>query len=239
MCLKDEQLEQLIASICENPDPTSLERQQAINRLLVQLQQLPGLRKSSHLYYLEALDRTWEWVSRNICGFEPPPHLSIQESLKRWINGHLSWRIKDLYRQETCNLYSLDRPIDNSSNENPTTLLEQLSKTGFGPPSLSGIEGYIEQLRRQEIQKIFHKLERYILEDPQGILRDCKSRKSFNCNCQFLSQKLLFKDPPDRRSDLSRNLGIKYQTLNWHWKKKCLPLLRTIIRSLGYSGDKD
>ncbi len=240
MCLRDEHLQQLIASICGNPDPTSLERRREINRLLVILQQLPGLLKSSHLYYLEALDQTWEWVSRNICTFEPHPHLSIQESLKRWINGYLSWRIRDLYRGGKCNPYSLDTPLDNSSDENPTTLLEKLTETGFEPPKLSGIDGYIEQLLRQERQEICRQLERYISEDPQGILRDCKCRKSPNCNCQCLSQRLLLKDPPDKISQISQDLGINYQTLNSHWKKKCKPLLQKIARSfLGYSGDEE
>ncbi|NES18940.1 MAG: hypothetical protein F6K41_08435 [Symploca sp. SIO3E6] len=238
MNMTDEQLQGLITRICQHPDSISWERRQAINRLLIRLQQLPGLLKSPHLDYLEALDKTWEWVSRNICQFEPRLHLSIQESLVKWINGYLRWRIKDLYQQGDCQPYSIDNKINNNG-EISTTLGEQISETGLQPPVLSGIDGYIEQRRNQKIQQTALKLELYILEDPQGRLKSCHPRNRPDCNCQFLSQRLLFQDPPQRFSDISRELGINRQTLKSHWERKCKPLLQEIAVSLGYSKSKE
>ena len=65
----DEQLKKLITEVCCYPDP-SPERQKALNRLLMVIQQLPGIYQSGHQDYLEALNQTWEWVSRKVCEFE-------------------------------------------------------------------------------------------------------------------------------------------------------------------------
>ena len=230
--IMDEELQELIARICENPI-SEQERKRTLNRLLSLMQRLPGLLRSSHLYYLEALDKTWEWVSRSICDFEPQPNLSIQKSLLKWINGYLKWRIRDLYLQ-TCNEYSLDSPIDNSG-EDGSTLLDRLSETNYDFPVLSGIDGYIEQLRNQEVQRVILELENYILEDPEGRLRQCHPRNRPECNCQFLSQRRLFQNPPERFTAISKELGIPDTTIKSHWERRCKPLLKTILNDLGYS----
>ncbi|MBE9128198.1 MULTISPECIES: hypothetical protein [unclassified Coleofasciculus] len=233
MMTTDAQLQELIAKICENLTVKKWEKRRAINRLLLELQHLPGLLKSSHLDYLEALDKTWEWVSRNICRFQLRPRLSIQQSLVRWINGYLVWRIRDLYQQADSVHYSLDRPIDDR-DANPTNWLEQLPETNSEIPILSGIDAYIHQLQNQEIQEIYWKLESYIEQDPEGKLRKCHPRKHPDCNCQLLSQKLLLQSPPVRLTDISRELGVNYRTLKSHWENKCKPLLQEIAVSLGY-----
>jgi hypothetical protein len=233
MITTDEWLQQLLARICGNPEPNTWEQRRAMNRLLIALQHLPGLLKSSHLDYLEALDKTWEWVSRNICAFEPHPHEPMQTTLIRWINSHLYWRIRDLSQPEVSGQYRLDKVID-KSGENYATLLDNLSETNLDIPVLSGIDSYIEKLQHQEIQQIYLELEHYIQEDTQGSLRSCHPRKHPDCNCRFLSKRLLLKDPPDKLADISRELGINYKTLKSHWENKCKPLLQDIAVTLGY-----
>lgn len=225
---RDEELKKIITEICGNAELQSSERERKklMQRLLISLQQLPGLLKSSHVDYPDALNQTWVWVIKNICNFQPDPHLSIQQSLTRWINRYLSRRIRDLYRLEARrNQLRLDSEIDNSVKN------LQLSGINFSVPG--GIDSYIEKLEQQEIQQIYLELERYIEEDPQRILRSCHPWNYPDCNGQFLSKKLLLKDPPDRLADISRELGIKYQIIYDHWIRKCKPLLRTIAVSLG------
>ena len=233
MMTTDEQLQKLIDTICGTPEIKTLERRRAMNRLLITLQHLPGLLKSAHPDYLEALDRTWEWVSRNICAFKPRPHESIQTSLLRWVNSYLNWRIRDLPQPEQANQYRLDQVIDNSG-EDPTTWLEQMSETNWHIPTLSGIDGYIDQLSNQKIQRLFLKIELYIEEDRDGKLRSCHPRKHPDCNCQVLTKRLLLQNPPARFADISREMGINYQTLKSHWENKCKPLLQEIAGELGY-----
>ena len=145
----DEQLRDLIYEVCryENPSP---QRQKALNRLLMVIEQLPGLYKSSHQDYPQALNQTWEWVSRKIGEFEPRSP-SVQQSLVTWINGYLKWRIRDLYAKENQYSISLEQPISNDDGDQ-TTLLDQLSDPQFRPTSLSLLDIKIAQIQETERQ---------------------------------------------------------------------------------------
>ena len=238
MTMTDEQWRELITRICKNQDLKSARRRKDLTLLLIKLQQLPGILKSSHSLYLKALNQTWQWVVQSICRFEQQPNLSMQESLVRWINGYLYWRIHDLYLNQANSDLSLNYPI-NDNSENPSTLLEQISDSGFGTPKLTGIDGYIEQLRQQEMLEIWERFEDYVHQDPQNKLQNCHPKKYPNGNCQILCEKLLFKDPPEKFSNISRELEINYQALVSHWKRKCLPLLQSILKDLGYTEDEE
>lgn len=237
MNINDEQLQQLIDKICGSLDRESSEWRKAISRLIFELQQLPGLLKSSHPLYLEALDKTWEWVSNNICKFKPKPYIPVSKSLVTWINGHLSWRIKDLYRnqQRQSNHEESVYVVINQDSENPLMLIDQLSETGFNPPKLTGLDAYLEEQRKKSILTIWQKFELYVQEDPEKLLCKCHPKKYRDCNCQLLSKKRLFTEPPEKFRHISKELGINEQTLISHWKKKCLPLLQKILEDLGYS----
>lgn len=239
--MTNEQLQELITRICNNPNLQSAERRKDVNRLLHELSQLPGLYKYSHPLYLEALDQTLLWVSQNICKFRQQPNLPLRTSLRKWINGNLYWRIKDLdirQAQQDHRMVSLNTRI-NDDSENPLELLDLLSDQGFNIPDLDGFDCYIEKCRRQETQKIIEQLERYVEEDPEGRLKSCHPRQHPNCNCQFLCQRLLFQYPPDKKTKISRELGINYNNLQAFWKrKKCQQLLQQILEELGYSKDE-
>ena len=229
----DEQLRQLIAEVCKYP-PQSLARQKALNRLLIQIQSLPGLYKSKHPDYLHALNRSWEWVSKNIQNFKPRPP-SIQVSLVRWINGYLYWRIKDLYAPDDKPSRSFDEPL--WDDEDGATYLDRLSESGFCTFSLSGIDAYIEQIQNQETQRIGLELEQYIESDPDGKLKNCHLKTQPECNCMLLIQRLRLKNPPDKLADIAREWNVNYQTLVAHWKRNCLPMLQEIALNLGYEPD--
>ena len=252
----DEKLQKLITKVCDNSDFESTKRRRDMDRLLLQLQRLPGLIKYSHPLYMEALNSTLMWVSKNIHNFQPQPHLSIRTSLEKWINNYLRWRIKDLYLNQVAepltltlslnttindNLeepltLSLDTILSNNSEES-LTLLEQLSNNSLNSSNVSGIDSYIEKQRNQKIQEIAEKLERYVEADPEQILQNCHPRKHPNCNCQVLCQKLLFQHPPDKLANISRELNITYDLLRAFWKRKCLPLLKEILQELEGSMD--
>ena len=241
---QDERLRQLIAAVYQHPDG-SLEWRRAMSRLLIVIQGLPEFRKYSRLdcpdYFLDGLNLTWEWLSRNIRKFEPSTS-SIREDLVKWINGYLYWRIKDLATPNPRRDYPLDHPIKGSDGVESTTLGERITEQGqiLGTPSnpsiLSGLEIYIEQLQKQSEQRVVLELALYIEQDPKKKLRNCYPRDHPDCNCQLLSKRLLFifKDPPDKLTDIAQEFNINYQTLVSHWKRKGLPLLQTIARELGY-----
>ena len=230
----DEQLEKLIEAACQHP-AGSRERRKAMHRLLIELQRLPGVKKSSHPDYLEALNQTWLWVSRNVCR-EFVPRGSLQVSLVNWINGYLYWRIKDLHSLDT-KIVSLDAPIGN--DRGVTSLIEQMSATNLTTPTLDGLDGYIEQLQRQRILNITLKLEAYIQQDPDKKLRSCYPRAYPQCHCQLLSQRRYLQNPPSTFSDIAQKLNITPVRLTNHWYGRCKPLLQEIALDLGYKSAKE
>jgi len=221
----DGRLSALIAEIRQNP-ANSRKWRTAMNKLLLEIQQLPGLKKSVHQDYPEALNRTFQWVSREIANFEPRPP-SVSQSLVNWINGYLGWRIKDLYSPDKDAPISLDAPIAVDAGE--TTRLELLPDF-----TLSGLDGMIESVQKETTRRIAIQLELYIEQDPEGKLKNSYPRSYPECNCQFLSKRRVLKDPPDKFKDLAEELNVKYTTLNSHWDRKCEPSLQEIARTLGY-----
>lgn len=244
--MEDEQLRQLVANAVKHPDH-SFEWKRAINRLLIYLQGLPEFKRfcrhDSPHYLFEALDRTWEWLSRNIRTFRPQSD-SIREDLVKWINGYLYWRIKDANNAEFAARKALDRSLDITTHVDgsgeKTTYLEQVAQQGhlLGTPSnprvLSGIETYQEQIESQSRQNLSLELRRYIELDPNKKLRNCYPRHRPDCNCQLLTIRQYLKEPPDKLAVLAREYNINYQTLVWHWKQKGIPLLQAIAIELGY-----
>jgi hypothetical protein len=225
----DEQLQKLIDEVCRYPD-SSIERQKALNRLLGVIQKLSGIYKSSHQDYLEALNLTWEWVSRKICEFEKRS-LSVEKSLVIWINGYLKWRIKDLYTPSSNYTISLDRPICNDEG-NQTTELERLIDPELLTLDLLDIK--IATIQKQERDRVGTRIGKYIELDKNRKLTDCHLNKHPECHCQLLAMRLLLQKPPHKIINIARELNVNNQTLHSHWKRKCLPLLREIGINFGY-----
>lgn len=220
----DEQLTNLIEQI-SSFETGSPQGQKALNRLLILIQQLPGLYRSSHPDYLQAFNRTLEWVAQNLKSFVPRPP-SVEKSLVVWINGYLRWRVRDLYASDR--LYeSLDRPLSNDEGEF-TTVGEQLPTS-----QLSLLERKIAELQEAKRQSQGRAIEKYIREDPQEQLANSHPKKYPQCHCQLLAIELLLEQPPNKISNISRELNISNQTLYSHWKKKCLPILQEIALSFG------
>jgi hypothetical protein len=221
----DGRLSALIAEVRHNP-AKSRKWRTAMNKLLLQIQQLPGVKKSAHPNYPAALNLTLEWVSREIANFEPRSP-SVSKSFVNWINGYLRWRIQDLYSPDKDAPISLDAPI--AVNAGETTRLELLPDF-----MLSGLDGMIESAQKETTQRIGLQLELYIEQDPEGKLRNSHPHSYPECNCQFLSMRRVLKEPPDNFKNLAEELNVKYTTLNSHWKRKCEPSLQEIARTLGY-----
>ncbi|MBD2678802.1 MULTISPECIES: helix-turn-helix domain-containing protein [Nostoc] len=235
----DEQLKKLIDEVCCYPDP-SPERQKALNRLLIVIQQLPGIYKSGHQDYLEALNLTWEWVSRKICAFEARSRSdskgvspSLQQSLVIWINGYLKWRIKDLYIPDSNYTISLDRLTRNDEGDQ-TSLLNILPDPQSPTITLDLLDIKIAQIQENQRQSLGKRIRQYIEQDEEGKLTASCLRKNPECHCQLLTMRLLLENPPHKISDIARDLNISNQTLYSHWKKNCLPLLREIGINFGY-----
>lgn len=232
----EEQLRALIDELQHYPEK-SLERQKALNRLLVIIQQFPDIYKSSHQDYPEALNKTWEWVCRKICEFQPNSSLSIQKSLTQWVNGYLRWRIKDLYASDSKYTISLDRPFNNNeySDNYKVSMLDILGQGKSQSTTLNLLDLKIAQIQKRERQCWGERIQRYIKRDEMDELKNCHLKKNPECNCHLLAIRLLLHQPPHKIADIARQLNSSDQTVYSHWKRKCLPLLRQIGMNLEFN----
>lgn len=222
----EKQLQKLIDEVCRYEEATP-QRQKALNNLLIIVQQLPGIKKDSHQDYLEALNQTWAWFCRSIDKFQKSPNESLQQSLVKWINGYLKWRIKDLYLPDSNHTISLDRSI--SSHEGTTvTKLDVLPDSQFQNVSLDLLDIKIAEIQKRDRLNWGKRIIQLIEEDESGVLRGCCTRINTECNCQLLAKRLLLKKPFHKIADIAREFNVSNQTLYSHWKKKCLPLLQEI-----------
>ncbi len=223
-------LECLISEACEEQQTNSLTSRDR-NRLLRYVQRSSLLLPSTHPNYLEALNRTYEWLLRHLHEFQAKPSEDLETTFFRWINNHLSWRLKDL-RTVSNSTYSLDQVM--GRDHDSETYLEQTGETGWQAPTLEGLDALLLQDNHEAVQRLFARFEGYVATDPEGRLQACHPRRYPECNAQALCQQVLLYFPQKQLRTISREFGINEQTLYSHWEKKCKPLLRDILRELGY-----
>lgn len=211
---QDELLCQLILTICSQPRD-SLQRRKSMERLLLKVQRLPKLSKSSHPYYLEAVNKTWEWLNNNLHNFHPRTS-PIRDSFVTWINGNLRYRIRDLYAAKPQDMISLD----------------VIECSQFYHPCLGSIDAYIQQLEAEENQILARNIAQYINRDPEAKLRKCYPKNRPDCNCQIIAKKLFLHQSPEKLSEIARQLNINTQTIHSFWRRKGFPRVRSLAREI-------
>ena len=222
----EQQLQKAIAVCCQETNPT--QQRKNLNRLLILIQQLPGIYHVSHQDYPEAYNRTLEWVCKNIDRFEPTTD-SVAKSLIIWINGYLKWRIRDLYVSD--NSYDPLRVYPSPKNNQEIDLIANIADSQI---SLSLLDIQIAQMQAEQKENTGKAIADYIKQDLDKNLTTTHPRKHPQCNCHCLAIRLLLKQPPQKVSEIARELKVNNQTLYSHWKQKCLPLLQEISQLISH-----
>lgn len=224
----------------------------ALGRLLALVAKLPDLRRDSHPDYLDALNRTLVFVEKNLATFRydrgAPPVITYEQFV-RWVNGHLKFRILDLYRQGALPL-SLDqapRRFDGAQGPGDRGGEPWLDSLPAGPTALDGLEAWLEKQQRDRLQRRALLLELYIERDPDGRLGRCYAARERAHNCQAIARALFLRsrgaavqrsrsplpaEPKITWRSLARQWQLNEQTLHSHWKRKCRPLLQEIAQSI-------
>lgn len=221
----EQQLElELVKAIAECRQTNLKKKRMSLNRLLILIQQLPGIYYASHQDYPEAYNRTLMWVCKNIDRFEATTE-SIEQSLIIWINGYLKWRIRDLYIAD--NSYDPQRIYPTAKDD-----LDLIANVPDPQVSLSLLDTQIAQMQAENSKNVGKAIANYIERDLGKNLTSTFIRKHPQCNCHYLALRLLLQQPPQKISQIARELEVNNQTLYSHWKQKCLPLLQEISQSI-------
>ena len=216
------ELTTIIADCRKNKDNRSARRN--LNRLLILIQQLPGIYYASHQDYPEAYNRTLIWVCKNIDRFEATRE-SVVESLVVWINGYLKWRIRDLYIAD--NSYDPQRIYPDAKQD-----LDLMANIADPNVSLSLLDTQIAQMQAEKSASVGKAIADCIEQDSDKNLTKTYIRNHPECNCHCLALRLLLTQPPQKISQIAREFEVNNQTLYSHWKQKCLPLLQEISQSI-------
>lgn len=208
----------------------SLEWKLAMHELLYQLQ--PLVKRYSHPDYQDALHKTWDWFITRYREFDPCS-TSVKQSLVKWVNGYLYWRVRDL-RSGQVALISLDEPVDREAG---ATRLDRISDTTWQVPTLDGVDQLIAEQQAQASKRVGEQLAQYIREDPTGELKRCHPKKYPDCHCQYLAENRLLEEPALKFEAIAATLDLSITIVHNHWYDRCLPLLRKIAIRFGYQSE--
>jgi hypothetical protein len=241
----DQELHRLITRL-KDLEPGASEWRITMSRLLGKIQAQPEFRQYCRPgcpdYLLTALNKTWMWLSRGaIKNFRLPQHpIGTWEAMVRWLKApgcYLWWRVKEEKQKYDAeqNRFSLDQPRGKSDESEAGTWLdeiyEQLQRLG-DIPSLSGMEDFIRRQSEREQQVLEMRFVLYIQQDPDGKLQNCHPRGKEKCNAQIVAQRLLLKQPPDKRVVIADEFDVDHRTFYSFCTQRVIPLLKKIFDEL-------
>jgi hypothetical protein len=154
-----------------------------------------------------------------------PKETSILTSLKQWLERNAINRgIDDFRKQQRRDLQpgSIDRDIIVSESGDRV-------KTEPKDDRPHGLEAIFAGLNG----KCAEKMKEYVEKDPEGKLKACAMRHPHeNCNCYTLVQMRFFSQPPLSETGAAEAIGVNKNSLHYHWNRRCLPLLKEIVREI-------
>jgi hypothetical protein len=212
----------------------------AMEKLLALTPRLPGIRRSSHLLYLEAVNRTLEDVKRTIdrfpnkfsCNVNRDRATIICEKYVRFVNAILNRDIQNLDRQRKLDKITLSLDAQLSEyDDSGKSHLSSLSDTN-SLPDLSTLDYSIKQWQEQENRDQFTILQRYVERDPEGKLTEKCIKKCAECNCQAIVLAWFFNEPQLSKRDFAQQWGVNEHTAWKHWQRNCKNILKLVWENI-------
>ena len=202
----DLQLRELVTEACKHPagSPT---RQRNLTRVIRLVS--PKLWRESVPYYQDALQQTWVYFCKNICGGYDPNLGSVPT----WLNAYLKRRLQDGY-------------ID-TRKRGAKEISAWQDKDG---EVVDITEGLADE--RGDVEPIWEKVKAWAEEDTTGELRTLHIEGHPEVNCQVLILRRLLSETSWKA--LSQEYGVPIPTLSSFYRRQCMPRLRKFGESEGY-----
>lgn len=150
-------------------------------------------------------------------GVRPEPGFYLQKGLYLWIQTNLKRRQKDLYY-----------PNRQPKNE---TLNTELATHSIKLKDLDDESFYEPRTKERVIRNL---LEDYLKEDPHGYLASRHIRGYPECTYKILVDRLILKEPPDSKTDITDEFGVDYQKFaSAELPRKFYPTIASIAIEIG------
>ncbi|WP_293349843.1 MULTISPECIES: hypothetical protein [unclassified Microcoleus] len=239
----DKQLRELL-QLLKDSQQGSQEQERFKNQLCKLIPHLPGSRKyrepDAKIDFDGALNEAYGGFFKTLPAFLQGIDLDniaddvLRTRVVKRFNKIIQLKILDQYRKLKRQPFTFSLDAPNKSKKG-----EDFDSEGMADDSTEvGIEQLIEQEQAKNQQRIGRELWQYIEDDPDGKLRNSYPDNKPEANCQVLARRLLLKEPPDKFSVIAKELNINYQTLNSHWKRTGLRLVKEIALKFGYQPEE-
>lgn len=205
--------------IAQNHPSKSLERRQALTRLIALVQKSGRLWQGSTATredYEEALQKTWLWICTKIEDYDPA-RVNVatgqRTTVIAWINATLKYRLLDLQIERQKNIQRQAVAQPSLTQDSTLDWIAQIPAPPAPDPLFSLIDEWL-----QANAKLLSRI--YVTDRPE-------------VNCQAIIRHRL---PPETDwKQLSQDYQVPISTLSNFYQRKCLPQLRTFLESQGYS----
>ncbi|MBM0740875.1 sigma-70 family RNA polymerase sigma factor [Phormidium sp. CLA17] len=205
----DQQLRELVIEACKHP-PGSAPRQRNLTRVIRLVS--PKLWRESVPYYQDAVQQTWVYFCKHICGSYNPELGSVPT----WLNAFLKFRLLD-FRNATQNDTITRVP---SQTERDGELIDRIETIPAPPPT----------------EPLLEIVENWARADVTGELKSLHIKGHPEINAQVLILRRLLSET--KLKDLADEFGVTISTLSSFYQRQCLPRLRNFGESEGYIDSK-
>jgi len=204
----DQQIRELVIEACKHP-PGSTPRQRNLTRVIRMVS--PKLWRESVPYYQDAVQQTWVYFCRHICGSYDPELGSVPT----WLNAFLKFRLRD---------FSTDIKKDQV-----TRVSSQIEWDG---EVINRIETIPAQPYTEPLLEI---VESWAIADVTGELKSLHIKGHPEVNAQML---ILRRLSETKWKDLADHFGVGIPALSSFYQRQCVPRLRNFGESEGYINSK-
>ncbi|MBF2026050.1 MAG: sigma-70 family RNA polymerase sigma factor [Oscillatoriales cyanobacterium C42_A2020_001] len=202
----DHQLREWVTEACRHP-PGSPLRQRHLTKVIRVVSN--KLWRESVPYYQDALQQTWVYFCKNICGGYNPNLGSVAT----WLNAYLKRRLQDFY-------------ID-TQKRRKNEISSWQDKDG---EVVDITEGLADE--RGDVEPVWEKVKAWAQEDADGELRKLHIEGYPEVTCQVLILRRLLSETSWKA--LSEEFGAPIPTLSSFYRRQCMPRLRKFGESEGY-----
>ncbi|MEX0270158.1 sigma-70 family RNA polymerase sigma factor [Leptolyngbyaceae cyanobacterium UHCC 1019] len=200
----DQQLRELVIEACKHP-PGSPPRQRNLTRVIRLVS--PKLWRESVFYYQDAVQQTWVYFCKYVCGKYDPELGSVPV----WLNAYLKFRLKD-FRDATQNDKIKRFPSQIERDGETINIIETVPAKPEAEPLLEIVEAWAKT-------------------DPTGELKSLHIKGHPEVNAQML---ILRRLSETKWKDLAAEYGVCVSALASFYQRQCVPRLRNFGESEGY-----